>query len=134
MTKPPDKPIARPLMTRGRLRIVECAVDARGQSPALEFVESLSDSDQDKVTNLFQRLANLGEIGNREKFKLLEGKIWQFKSYQIRIPCFQDGRSWVLTHGFIKKQDAASKSEIKRAIRIQGEDLARRKPPARGKG
>lgn len=121
-------------MALGRLQIVECAVDARGQSPALGFVESLLRSDQRKVNTLFQRLADLGKIEDGQKFKRLAGKIWEFKSHQIRIPCFQDGQSWVLTHGFIKKQNATAKSEIERALRIQAEDLARQGPSAGGKG
>lgn len=119
---------SRPLVISGVQRTIEYAACADASSPARDFVEALGASDLAKVLNLFQRLADHGRIENGQKFKRLDGPIWEFKSHQIRIPCFQDGSAWVLTHGFIKKSDSAPRAEIDRAHRIRSEDLARKRP------
>lgn len=130
MTTSPPGGTDRPREVTGRRKSIEYAVCADGSSPAREFVAGLSLADQAKILNLFRWLADHGEIKNGQKFKRLDGPIWEFKAHQIRIPCFQDGSAWVLTHGFIKKSDRAPRSEIDRAYRIQAEDLARKRPKA----
>ena len=124
--------VGRPKVVLGAAWTVEYAVDAKGNSPARDFVEALPPDELAKIARLFQWLADLalGDRVNPEKFKQLEGKIHELKSYQIRIPCFRDGRCWVLTHGFRKKKDSVPRAEIDRAHRIRDEDLSRR-PPSR---
>ena len=109
----------------GPKRTIAFAIRLDGSCPAREFLEGLSDSDESKVANLFRWMADHGEIKNGQKFKRLDGPIWEFKSHQIRIPCFQDGTIWVLTHGFRKKSDQAPKSEVARAHDIHSEYLSR---------
>ncbi|MCZ6479261.1 MAG: hypothetical protein O6929_02470, partial [candidate division NC10 bacterium] len=79
---------------------VEWAVDEKGNMPAREFYLGLTDRDKAKVNTLFGRLAEFGEIRNREKFKQLGAKagqqaqgLWEFKSFQVRfIGDFRPGR------------------------------------------
>lgn len=123
---------SRPVAERGDKRSVEYAVRTDETSPAKEFIDGLSLSDQAKLANLFRRTADLGEIVHREKFKQLRGEIWEFKAHQIRVLCFRDGNAWVLTHGFIKKRDNVRTSEIDRADDIRDEDLARKRRGSRG--
>jgi phage-related protein len=115
----------RPVVATGAMRTIEAAVCLDGNSPAQEFLDQLAEADQQKLAALFARMADHGVVTNEEKFKKLEGAIWEFKSSQIRIPCFQDGRAWVLTHGFLKKKQKAPKREIERAERIMHEDQQR---------
>jgi hypothetical protein len=88
-----------------------------------------SDKDKDKLRklgSLFHQMAQTGRINNRERFKKVEGRIWEFKCFQHRMACYQDGRFWVLTNGFIKKEDKWPKSELRRAMEIAAEDAARK--------
>ncbi len=103
------------IVVRGNLRTIEYAICADGSMPAKEFVESLDKSEQRKLDTLFRRLASTGKIFNKEQFKQVGGKIFGFKRYQTRVGCFQIGMRWVLTHGFIKKDNRWKKSEIERA-------------------
>jgi hypothetical protein len=79
-----------------------------------------------KLLALFQMLGDQGEIWNREKFKKIEGtEFFEFKSFQIRMPCFfLPGNLVVITHGFRKKKDKAPAAEVKRARLIKSEDEA----------
>lgn len=117
----------RPVLARGGKLTIVCARRANGSSPAREFIESLDMGDQGKLFAMFQRMADVGQISNRQKFKKLDGKIFEFKSYQIRMPCFRDGLQWVITHGFVKKRDRVPPAEIVRANAIMNEDLQRRR-------
>ena len=97
---------------RGNWGAVALAVLEDGSCPAREFIESLSEGDLMKLLALLKRAADMGpiNINNREKFKKLENDLFEFKVFQIRIPCFYDGRSIVLTHGF--KSDNVQSSTI----------------------
>ena len=104
---------------------VEYAVTGNGETPAREFIEALEPSELRKVAVLFDRMAQEGKINNSEQFKKVSGKIFEFKRHQIRIGCFQIGRTWFLTHGFRKKTTKWAPSQLRRAERIRNEHLAR---------
>ena len=93
-------------------------------SPGEEFYNGLSENDQARLNKLFETLGDQGKIFNEEKYKKIEGTdFYEFKSFQIRMPCFyRPGHLVVITHGFRKKKDKIPPSEIKRAERIQEED------------
>lgn len=108
---------------------VDFASDAKGHQAARSFfTNDLTLDQQAKMAALFQRLADFGKIHNREKFKKLvdSHNIYEFKHNQIRIGCFQCGKVWFLTHGFIKKKDDWPPAEVTRAERIRTEHLAKR--------
>ena len=88
-----------------------------------EFIRDLDLGDQRKLRVLFERMAEHGRIFNSEKFKKVEGHIFEFKSFQIRVGCFQLSNTWFLTHGFRKKQDKWPKAQITRAKRIRSEHM-----------
>lgn len=100
-----------------------------GQSPGFEFFSALSIEDKAKLMNLFRLIADHGAISNKEKFGDLGDGLYEFKSFQIRMPfAYAKERGLVLiTHGFLKKKDTAPKEEIKRAWRIFNEDQERAK-------
>lgn len=113
----------RRLVERGTWGTVEYVVLRNGQCPAQEFVNGLEMSEKAKLARLFNKMAMFGRIGNFEKFKKESGEIFGFKSFQIRIGCFQMGRMWLLTHGFRKKRDKWPKSELDRADEIRHDYL-----------
>ena len=123
-----DRRAERRLAESGEWGTVEYVVRRNGQSPAQEFIESLSVSERAKLSIRFQTMARLGKIRNREQFKKVSGAIFEFKSFQIRIGCFQVGRAWLLTHGFIKKRDRWPESDLSRANEIRDEYLADNPP------
>lgn len=110
---------------------MEWAVDSRGGMPALEFFKStsLSREERQKVIVLFKRLADKGDIANREHFKNLGksgGGLWEFKRHQIRfLGDYRPGGRFVVAHGVRKKKDDLNPSDIKKALRILAEHDAR---------
>ena len=106
--------------------VVAYAICSDGGMPGLDFYNGLSPSDKAKVTALFQRLGEHGRIESREKFRKIDDELWEFKSFQIRMPCaYRPGRLVLVTHGFIKKRDATPPTEIQKAKRILQEDSGR---------
>lgn len=102
---------------------IEYAVRCSGKMPAKEFIEKLDIRERIKLETLLERMAEHGEIRNKEKFNHLEGKIYEFKSDKNRLPCFQSGRRWILTHGFRKQKKKTPRKEILRAKDIMNEHL-----------
>jgi hypothetical protein len=116
-----------PVFYPGHARVIEAAVLLDGSMPAKDFIDSLSDGDQAKLYALFRLLGDTGWIRNQEKFKKVEGtEFFEFKSFQVRMPCFFMGdRRVVVTHGFRKKKEKIPRGEIERAKRIREEHLNR---------
>lgn len=127
--------MTRPIAFRGEKCIVAYAVCLNRTSPGLTFYEEQSERDQAKLNKLFQWLGTQGWIKNKEKFKPIEGtSFFEFKEFQIRMPCFRVGSLMVITHGFKKKKGPITAQEIARAERIKGEDevVSRDRPLALG--
>lgn len=102
----------------GRALTIQALELADGSCPAGDFLDALDEGDRQKMDVLFERLGDTGRITNKEKFKKLEGsdKIFAFKSFQIRIPCFFTADKRVmLCFGLKKKKDKYSNPEIERA-------------------
>ncbi|MGD0013175.1 MAG: type II toxin-antitoxin system RelE/ParE family toxin [Bryobacteraceae bacterium] len=109
---------------RGQVFTIAFARLKSGQSPGAEFYDALSLEDKAKLDNLFRLLADHGRIANDEKSGVLDKGLFEFKSFQIRMPyAYASERGLILiTHGFYKKKDKAPKEEIGRARRILKED------------
>jgi len=114
----------RPIAYSGYQFTIAYAVCLDQSKPAEEFYDSLADPDKAKLNKLFERLGDHGRISNEEKFKKIENSdFFEFKSFQIRMPCFfLPGKLVVITHGFWKKGDKIPPAEVKRAERIRQED------------
>ena len=101
-------------------------VDADGESPAWEFVKGLPAAGRAKFTSLCEFLAAQGRIANPSSFKHEKNGIFGFKlPNQDRVACFQDGRTWVCTHG-LRKNGKWRESDFARAERIR-DDYRERK-------
>jgi|ERR1035437_1378762 hypothetical protein len=124
MSAKTDQNINAPI-AKGFWGTVEYAVCKNGSRPAEDFIRGLNNADKPKVAHLFMVIAATGVIRNPQKFKKLEGKIFEFKSHQIRIACFQVRHTWFLTNGFFKDQDDWPSGEVERAIRIMAEHMER---------
>lgn len=103
------------------------ARERSGESPGEKFFDGLSHLEKAQLAQLFRILgdSNPGAPKNPEKFGVLDDGLYEFKSFQIRMPfAYAKGeRGLVLiTHGFKKKRDKAPPEQIARAKRILQED------------
>src|ERR1035438_3918420 len=122
----------RPIAHIGDVFTVAFAVALNGTSPGLDFYNNCSNRNKARLLKLFQWLGGHGWINNDQKFKPIEGtKFFEFKDFQIRMPCFRPGNAMVITHGFIKKTGAIPPAEIERAKRLMGEDTIMARTPVK---
>jgi phage-related protein len=117
--------IADSIVLKRNWGVIEYAICGNGKMPAKEFVEKLNFKERVRLEALLEQMAERGIIKNKQKFKHLQGKVWEFKSGQHRVLCFQEGRKWILTHGFQKKRDKTPRKEIRRAESIMEQHLER---------
>lgn len=98
-----------------------CGLIENGNCAIKTFIENLPSSDEKKVVALLKKAASHWPINNRQKFKLLEDGIFEFKSYQIRIFCFlHTGNLVILTHGRSdKKKNDLDPEDLRRAKRLR---------------
>ena len=119
--------MARRFVYQGAVFSIAYARESSGAPPACDFFEALSLLEQAKLMALFRIAGEHGKFHNEEKFGDLGGGLFEFKSFQIRMPFAYSRRERgliLITHGFIKKKNKAPKEEIARAWRIFEEDHA----------
>jgi hypothetical protein len=101
---------------------IELAITEDGKCPAKEFLDHLSLAKNAQVIRIIKRIADFGKIHNREQFKKIEEGFYEFKYFQIRMPCFfLPNHRLVITHGFFKKGDHIGEGQIARMKRIRKE-------------
>ena len=112
-------------VARGVKRDIVYAVRSNGQQPARDFIHELDVREQARFMVVFKHLCDTGRLLKHKLKKLhtKEGQAWEFRSHEWRIGAFQDGRLWVLTHGFPKKGQRTPKKEIDLIERIRREHL-----------
>ena len=109
---------------------VAFATEKSGACPAGKFFDALDLLDKAKLMALFRIAGDRGRFHNPEKFGDLGGGLFEFKSFQIRMPFAYPKNERgviVVTHGFLKKKPRTPKEEIARAWRIYEEDGAQAK-------
>jgi len=115
-------------LAKGPCSIVAYARRLNGKRPALDYIENLEKENQAKLAKSFTKMAEIGRIGNPERFRKLggrSGKIWEFKVHpKIRVLCFQLGKTWLLTHGFDKQTGDTPPRQITRAEQIMKEHIS----------
>ena len=122
--------MARRVAYQGAVFAIAFAREKSGACPACEFFDGLSQLDKAKLMALFLIAGDHGKFHNPEKFGDLSDGLYEFKSFQIRMPFAyaKNERGLILiTHGFIKKKNKTPKDEITRAWRIYDEDQAQTK-------
>jgi Phage derived protein Gp49-like (DUF891) len=108
---------------RGIRFTIEYAIRCDGSVPALDFFNVIEARWQARLIVLFKLLGDTGQIRNQEQFrKFMEG-FFEFKAFQVRMPCyFRPDKRVVITHGFTKKKEGQPpKQEVERAVRIRVE-------------
>lgn len=130
MASPGKVPLTRLIHAVPGARVrIEAVVLADGSCPAEAFLDGLGEADAAKVLALFDLFVQrFPQPLSREKFKKIEGTagLFEFKSFQIRLPCFfRPGGRLLVTHGLIKKADRLPPQEIARAHAIQAAYEAR---------
>jgi len=115
------------ILAKGPCAIVAYARQLNGKRPALNYIENLQMLEWAKLTKSFTKMVQVGRINNLERFRKLggrSGKIYEFKVYpQVRVLCFQLGKTWLLTHGFDKQTGNTPPRQIKRAEQIMKEHI-----------
>ena len=115
----------RRLAYKGSKLTIAYAREQSGRFPGEEFFNGLTELDKAKLMAIFRIFCETGRGANPEKFGTLGNGMFEFKSFQIRMPFayakVEQGMV-LLTHGFIKKGNKVPKSEIERAWRIFKED------------
>jgi len=122
--------MARRVAYQGAVFAIAFAREKSGTCPSCEFFDGLNQLDKAKLTALFQIAGDHGKFYNPEKFGDLGGGLYEFKSFQDRMPfayAKKERGLILITHGFIKKKDKTPKEEITRAWRIFDEDQAQTK-------
>ena len=86
------------------------------------FITSLGETDQKKVLRQIQHTADNGPHKSREKFRKVQGDIFEMKpSKQVRIFCSFDPekrKTILLTNGCVKKTNRHNSQDVKRAERL----------------
>lgn len=115
-------------LVKGPCASVAYARRTNGNRPAKDYIENLELEDQAKLAKSFITITRVMRMSNTEKFRKLggaSGKIYEFKVHPgVRVLCFQQGRTWYLTHGFDKQTGKTPPKEIQRAEAIMGEYLS----------
>ena len=86
-----------------------------------EFIDRLTEKEQNQVIALFQLILNSGVPFNKRKFRNIGDQIYELKTRSgVRILGFFGGadlpRSLILTHGFYKQHSKILVREKKKAI------------------
>ena len=103
------------------------AGDRDGVYPAEEFFDQLPPGEKAKLMNLFRIFGDQGNHANREKFGDLGDGLYEFKSFQVRMPFAyvkNEKGTVIISHGFIKQSQESAKAGILRARSIIKEDSA----------
>ncbi len=91
----------------------------------MDYIERLERQDQAKLAKSFTKMAHVGNINIKERFRKLRGKIYEFKVHpKVRVLCFQLSKVWLLTHGFNKETGTTPARQIKRAEEIMKEHIS----------
>lgn len=115
------------------MRIVEFYRTENGACPVEGFLDSLNDKQSAKIAWVLRIVRDYERV-SKEYFKKLVGTndIWEIRTKLgkdiFRILCFFDqGKTIVLTNGFVKKSQKTPFSEIKLAEKRKKEFIERKK-------
>jgi hypothetical protein len=78
--------MARRIAYQGAVFTIAFARERSGACPAHEFFDQLSLPDKAKLMALFQIAGDQGKFLNPEKFGDLGNGLYEFKSFQVRMP------------------------------------------------
>ena len=92
--------------------------DPRGQSPVLEFIDSLSPKDRAKANNTFRLLEEFGMNLGMPPTRRIEGRLWELRPGDDRLfYCLYLDQQFVILPGFRKHSMKTPEKEIATALR-----------------
>ncbi len=110
------------LVYKGQAFSIEWYFDERGESPAREYYESLSDERRVKFLKLIRIMGDIGRIFDIAKFRNEGDQIFAFKPQPDRYLCFfVTGKKIVITNGFEKKSQKLPSGEKLRALKAKAD-------------
>ena len=98
--------------------------DHRGNSPVLDFINSLSSKDKAKVNNTLRLLEEFGTNLGMPHARRIEGRLWELRPGDNRLfYCLYMKQKFVILHGFRKQSMKTPEKEIAIALRRMKEIL-----------
>jgi phage-related protein len=126
MPKKADITIQDCIFFRGTGSSIGWAVRANGKKEAEIYWNRLEKREQVGFLRAFEEMVSVGRIFNQQRFRKLEGRIFEFKYVTgARILCSSYDRVWWLTHGYTKQSQKTPPNEIRRANQIMKEHIER---------
>ncbi len=109
------------IVYRGDKYTIEWYYTEKGDSPALDYYNALSQGQRLKLLYLLKRMGDIGKIIDTTKFNSEGDQIFAFKPQPDRFLCFfvKKGKI-IITNGFCKKQQKLPKAEKERALVYKG--------------
>lgn len=105
---------------------IEWYFTTKGESPALEYFESLTKNRKKKLMSLFITITSLGKIFNKEKFRNEGDQIYAFKAAPDRFLCFFfTGAKIIVTNAYEKKTDKMPPREKEKTLKYKEDFLKR---------
>lgn len=97
---------------------IEWYFDAKRQSEALDYYNSLNKDERIQLLKLLKRMGDAGIIKDITKFRSEGNKIYAFKPQPDRFLCFfYEGKKIIITNGFRKKQPKLPVQEKENALK-----------------
>jgi hypothetical protein len=119
--------MARRVAYKGTVFAIAFARETSGACAGCKFFDDLTQLDKAKLMALFQIAGDHGKFYNPEKFGDLGGGLYEFKSFQIRMPFAyaKNERGLILiTHGFSRRRARPEKKKS----RELGESMKKTSP------
>ena len=104
--------------------LVEFHTDARGRTPAVEFLDSLQVKERAVIARVIDLLRVYGPLLSSPYTRQVEGKLWELRAGAGRLFYFlHTGKRFIILHGYRKKTRKAPPKEIAIAKRRMSEYL-----------
>ena len=102
---------------QGNEYTIEWYFDAKQQSEALDYYNSLNKDEKIQLLKLLKRMGDAGIIKDITKFRNEGDKIYAFKPQPDRFLCFfYEGKKIIITNGFRKNQQKLPIKEKENAL------------------
>jgi len=90
------------------------ALTIEGRCEVTDYLMELPEDVRSKLEGVVRMLASAGFLPNQQKFRRLDSGVYELKLREppVRLFCFQDGRSWVCTHGHTKPRPHELRTHI----------------------
>lgn len=117
-----------PIIVKEKIRFYALRDPITQRCPLMDFLEDLKKKDSveyKKIMSLIDHTAKQGEYPKSDqKFKKESGKIYVFKSHQVRLYGFQSkSNEFIITNAYIKKRDKAKKEHLDKAEKMRKQYL-----------